>query len=57
MTVGRENQEMISKIRTTFMGTYLFVFGPELTNKKGEYLSHASSVLNRLAAAAKGTQS
>ena len=34
MTVGRENQEMISKTRTMFMGTYLFVFGTDLTKKK-----------------------
>jgi hypothetical protein len=34
MRVGRENQEIISKTRTTFMGTYLFEFGADLTNKK-----------------------
>src|SRR5262245_7257392 len=34
MTVGRENQEMISKTRTMSMETYPFVFGAEMTNKR-----------------------
>src|SRR5262245_61678276 len=55
MTVGRENQEMISKTRTMSMETYLFVFAAN-DQRTVRYLSHASSVLNELAAATKRSQ-